>query len=452
MEQKLLDFVIGTHAQNDVHGGTALSVQRLHNRGWKFYWDIRGAGGAARTRNIVCTHFLDQHPSDYLIFIDRDIVFEPNDVQLILNDLKENKLVGGCYAVKDGSQLSSYGAEGHGGITLDGKVREVLWLASGYMGIHWQLLRDMVDKLELPRMHKGNWSEAYPFFSQREFFDGNEWIWLTEDYEFCDKARRAGSKPYIDTRVQVQHIGDYSYTVTGVVEKSVQNRKERCIKLEKERLRHLTEDLSEYTGKTQEDVIVEIASVVKKLKEAWFEHLKNGETTEDFYRENELYLWDEADLQRQGGFWKNRMGELVGIRDSHVLDIGSGNGTTAFMLTHNNNKVVGFDINQVMVDFSNWRKDKYDVKNVEFTTELPVERLHEFDWVISVDTLEHIENLEPLIATLGKNLKRGARLLHLSEFGRQEISPMHFDHSKVLPKLLKKAGFLEWNLQSYVRR
>jgi len=71
--------------------------------------------------------------------------------------------------------------------------------------------------------------------------------------------------------------------------------------------------------------------------------------------------------------------------------------------------------------------------------------------VISTDTLEHIKDLKPLITTLGKHMKRGAKFLHQSEWGNQDISPMHFDHSKVFPKLMKKAGFLEWDEQCYMK-
>jgi len=452
MEQGFLDFVIGTHAQNDVHASTALSIQRLYPRGHKFFWDVRGAGGAARTRNVICTKFMQQKPSDYLIFVDRDIIFEPTDIQYILDDLKEYKLVGGCYAVKDGTQLASYGKEGHGGVTLDRKVREVQWLATGFMGIHRTLLEEMVEKLNLPLMHKGQWSEAYPFFAQRPAKDEvGEWIWLTEDYDFCDKARQVGVKPYIDTKVQVRHVGDYAYTVSEVVENGLKQHKQQCIKLEKARLKHLVGDYSEYTGKTEEEVISEIGGVVDKLKASWAEHNKNGNTVEDFYRDNELYLWDEADMQRQESYWKYRMGELTDIRNSMVLDIGCGIGTACFMLTHNNNQVIGFDVNQKVIDFANWKKDKYKVEKVDFVTELPIERLSGFDYVIASDTLEHIEDLKPLITTLGKHMKRGAKFLHQSEWGNQDISPMHFDHSKVFPKLMKKAGFLEWDEQCYMK-
>jgi len=452
MEQGFLDFIIGTHAQNDVHSGTALSVQRLHARGHKFFWDLRGAGGAARTRNVICTKFIQQKPSDYLIFIDRDIIFEPTDVQYILDDLKEYKLVGGCYAVKDASQLSSYGIEGHGGITLDRKVREVLWLATGFMGIRRDFLEEMVEKLNLPLMHKGQWSEAYPFFAQRYIMDDKgEWIWLTEDYDFCDKARQVGAKAYIDTKVQVRHVGDYAYTVAEVVEKGLKSRKENCIKLEKQRLKHLIGDLSEYTGKGEGDVVQEVAQVVGKLRDAWVEHNKNGNTAADFYKGNELYLWDEADMQRQDGYWKYRMGGLVDIWNSSVLDIGCGIGTACFMLTHNNNRITGFDINQKVIDFALWKKDKYKVKNIDFVSELPIERLPEFDYIIATDALEHFDDLKPLITTLGKHMKRGAKLIHQSEWGNQDVSPMHFDHSKTFPKLMKKAGFLKWDEQSYIK-
>jgi AmiR/NasT family two-component response regulator len=45
-----------------------------------------------------------------------------------------------------------------------------------------------------------------------------EGIFLSEDYAFCENARKVGVKAYIDTGIQLGHIGEYVYTLKDVVE------------------------------------------------------------------------------------------------------------------------------------------------------------------------------------------------------------------------------------------
>jgi len=52
---------------------------------------------------------------------------------------------------------------------------------------------------------------SYPFFETRwTHIDvpdahGTHDIWLSEDWDFCEKARSVGIKPYCDTRVLLSH-------------------------------------------------------------------------------------------------------------------------------------------------------------------------------------------------------------------------------------------------------
>jgi len=212
------DFILTTNAQLDVTVGTILSVEQLRLRGFKFIWHIEGGSGAARTRNLVTTKFLQQNLAPFLIIVDRDIVFSPEDIGFLLEDLRnEYDLVGGCYAVKNGTQLATIGLD-KGDIDLDGTVKEVQWLATGFLGVSRRLIQRMVERLELPLMHQGQWSEAYPFFGEFHHYDATwGWMWLTEDYAFCEKARAVGTRPYLDTRIWVGHIGNKQWDVLDVI-------------------------------------------------------------------------------------------------------------------------------------------------------------------------------------------------------------------------------------------
>ena len=217
MEQDyLLDFELAT-VGSSVLGPTVMSVQRLY-RQYQFIWVMEWASGIARSRNVLATRFLKRNLSPYLIFLDGDIVFEPLHINKVLSSLRNNyDLIGGCYSVKDGSQLASRGL-GDGSINLDGKIQEIDYLATGFMGISRRLLLEACDKLNLPLMHPGEWAEAYPFFEEyRHTHPQAGEMWLSEDWEFCEKVKRIGTKVYLDTSIWVGHIGQKCYTVSDVI-------------------------------------------------------------------------------------------------------------------------------------------------------------------------------------------------------------------------------------------
>ena len=52
-----------------------------------------------------------------------------------------------------------------------------------------------------------------PYFLPMIVSDGLESWYLTEDYTFCERARRCGYRLVADTTIRLQHIGAYGYTL-----------------------------------------------------------------------------------------------------------------------------------------------------------------------------------------------------------------------------------------------
>ena len=165
------DFTIATNAANDVAIGTIGSMISLYKVPYKLRWDILGCGSASRARNIMAQRFLKDNQSPYLIFLDRDIVFTPEDIGKLLENLRNGyDLIAGCYAIKGAMTLTSSG-DGKESLRLDGTIKEVKYLATGFMGISRNLLEKMKVGLELPLLHEGVDMEAYPFFEERWYDD-----------------------------------------------------------------------------------------------------------------------------------------------------------------------------------------------------------------------------------------------------------------------------------------
>jgi hypothetical protein len=231
--EEKVDFVIVTNAESDIAIPTISCVMNLFGRGYKFIWDIRGAGGYARTRNVLSTAFLKNNRSEVMICLDRDLIFNPDYIDKFIEDYKNGwDLVGGLYPVKDGTHLTSFGLD-KGDLAIDGTTHEVKWLATGFGMITRRLLQKMVDEIPfcyttpdglphtrtgMPLMNIGTSLESYPFFEDHCGLDGEAYLWLSEDYEFCNKARLMGAKPAADTRIWLGHIGQRIYEVKDVLE------------------------------------------------------------------------------------------------------------------------------------------------------------------------------------------------------------------------------------------
>ncbi len=217
----MLDFLLVLCSHRGVMPETIGCLERMKRSKLLFYTAVY-AGDAllSRNRSIACSHFIENDWSPYMIFLDDDIIFENRHLEKIHQNMVDGyDIVGGCYAVRDGSQLASYGWDG----IMDGKVKEVEYLATGFMGITRKALLQIKDKLELPLLNPNDWAKCYPFFECGRYTERKgDPIYISEDWDFCEKARKAGMKTHIDTSVQVGHLGLKTYTIQDVLERQKQ--------------------------------------------------------------------------------------------------------------------------------------------------------------------------------------------------------------------------------------
>lgn len=203
---------------------------------------------------------------------------------------------------------------------------------------------------------------------------------------------------------------------------------------ERDRLVELLDDMAEFLGKSRIDILKGMSGIEPKLAKQWSSHTGS---IPNFYIGNKDYLYDNVKYNLFVGYHLERLLPLMIIRDQKILDIGCGIGTLVFMLSGQNNEATGFDINPWVIDFCNFKKAKYNA-DAEFTTEMP--NLKDFDLITALGTLEHIDPLREFIIRLGKGMKNGTKLFHIDDWGDQEISPMHFNHSRDIDGWLQEAG------------
>ena len=132
---------------------------------------------------------------DYLLMIDSDLSFPPHTLEKLLKNAIDNNLdILGCnYVMRKHPHSSLVEGLGEGLVPVKG-VSEVKRLPTGML-----LTRlSVFDKLEKP------------YFMQPIQPDGTLG---TEDYRFCDLARAAGFKIYMDAELSTElvHWGDVGY-------------------------------------------------------------------------------------------------------------------------------------------------------------------------------------------------------------------------------------------------
>ena len=205
-------------------------------------------------------------------------------------------------------------------------------------------------------------------------------------------------------------------------------------------MQKIEEDLAEFLSQPIPEVQKRMLTAQKALADMWTEH--QG-TAEDYYKGNQTYLYDLAMFNKTDDYFGNRLGQLVNIKGSKILDVGCGIGTAVFMMAEQGNEVIGWDINQDCIDFCNFKKKKYGLPG-EFTIEKP--DYSQFDLIIAVDTLEHIKPLKKFVKILGNEMKIGAKFYHSDFFPKDPVWPMHFEENgKFVQQWLQDAGLIPWD-------
>ena len=148
-------------------------------------------------------------------WIDADQVFNPDDVDHIR--ALDLPFVAGMYPCKGPKRMAGklksnakviFGA--------GGSVVEVELVGMGFTYVHCEVYAAILQQGHTKLCGGGyDGTTLYPFFLpllEKMTADATMSTYLSEDYSFCIRAKRAGYPPMVDTRVKVGHIGKKTYT------------------------------------------------------------------------------------------------------------------------------------------------------------------------------------------------------------------------------------------------
>lgn len=181
---------------------------------------IDGDSLIGRARNNCAEQFL-AGPHTHLVFIDTDIEFAPEDVDKLVTHLqaghmivtgmypkKQDKLEWVLNCCKENPDLPKTGED---------PLMEIKYAGTGFMAIDRAVFMDI-----MAGSGKNNWywtdggqggrRVQFDFFPTGvcEYPDGDR-RYLSEDWYFCELARRMGHKIMCDTSIRTKHIGKKVY-------------------------------------------------------------------------------------------------------------------------------------------------------------------------------------------------------------------------------------------------
>jgi hypothetical protein len=186
------------------------ALRELERRGYPV-WRIRGISAIDGARNRMASDALSQG-LDELMWIDSDIVFDPDDVEILRqHDLP---LVCGIYPKKSRRQFACAFLPEMRQVVfgIKGGVIELLYCGFGFTLTRRELYETMQQQLRLPVCNQHFQSPLVPYFGPMVSGECEKAWYLSEDFSFCERARRCGFRVMADTTIRLWHVGSYRYS------------------------------------------------------------------------------------------------------------------------------------------------------------------------------------------------------------------------------------------------
>jgi len=175
----------------------------------------------SRARNAAVAHFLEDPENTHLLFIDSDIIFEPEDVFKLLQADKE--VIAGIYPkkyivwdrLKKNPEAERVDFPMGGSLTMtEDNLIELDYLPTGFLLIS----RTAIEKIITahPELKYRNDIDGY-MSAGDNFYDLfkvgiRNGIYESEDWGFCSLWKGVGGKVLIHPDINVKHLGWHEYS------------------------------------------------------------------------------------------------------------------------------------------------------------------------------------------------------------------------------------------------
>jgi len=185
-------------------------LQELERRGYQVR-RLSGFSAIDFGRCVIASDALRAGFEDFM-WIDSDVVFHPDDVERLRSH--SLPLVCGIYSKKRCPEFACDFLPGTKSITFgkNGGLVQIRYVGFGFMLTKREIYPTMQAHLELPVCNQRFGSTIVPWFMPMVVPDGHGLWYLSEDYAFCERARKCGISIMADTRIRLYHVGSHGYS------------------------------------------------------------------------------------------------------------------------------------------------------------------------------------------------------------------------------------------------
>ncbi len=173
---------------------------------------ICGCSVVSRARNLLAQDMLESN-CDYLMFIDSDINFEPEDVLRLMawgSDPKKGIVAGVPRTrAEQKTYIANLEYDGNGDLTMNGMgLVRAERVATAFMLVRREVFVQMVEAHPEWRYYDKRTDRTIPCLFD---FQLTEEGYIGEDYLFCDRARELGFEVWVDPTIKLGHMGVQEY-------------------------------------------------------------------------------------------------------------------------------------------------------------------------------------------------------------------------------------------------
>lgn len=175
---------------------------------------IIGDSHPDRCRNTVVHEFLKTEAT-HLLFVDLDIVYTRADVKRLLEHFARGvDVVAGCYAKKQKGPASwVVNAKPDEKVDPATGLLKVAKAGTGFIGISRRVFNQMAARYAAEMEFISDGNEAKTLETRYAYFASGvvRRRWLSEDWLFSERCWEMGIPVYLDTKIQVQHVGSIPF-------------------------------------------------------------------------------------------------------------------------------------------------------------------------------------------------------------------------------------------------
>lgn len=175
----------------------------------------------SRARSIVASAFL-RSDADVLLSIDSDIWFRPQDAIALCEKAVGRGIIAALYMTRSLNTQPALMLPSRP-VTLgpESKPVEVPFASTGFMAVERRVFEGLSGAL--PLCHQG-WSDRgadtsfWPFYMPYTIpWEGDGHMYLSEDWAFCQRAKDAGYKVWLDPSIRLGHMGTAMFTLEDLI-------------------------------------------------------------------------------------------------------------------------------------------------------------------------------------------------------------------------------------------